>query len=117
MTPIEADHGLETLLAMHGEKYHFANGYWTKFEVWTVEPNIHIPHGIRYSLTLHDRHNHRLLGYDNAHAIKKKKKYGARKVSWDHKHDQDTVENYEFETAASLMEDFWNDVNKILEDS
>jgi hypothetical protein len=31
-----------------------------------VEPDEHVPHGIRYALTLHDRYGTRLLGYDNA---------------------------------------------------
>ncbi len=29
-----------------------------------------MPHGIRYALTLHDRYGTRLLGFDNAHAVK-----------------------------------------------
>ena len=40
---------------------------WVKFDSWRVDPTAEIPHGIRYSLTLHDRFNHRILGYDNAH--------------------------------------------------
>jgi len=28
------------------------NGYWVKFESWRIEPNIRVPHGIRYSVTL-----------------------------------------------------------------
>lgn len=63
--------GLEVLLDLHGEVFPMGDdGFWTKFEAWRVEPSEHIPHGIRYSLTLHDKHNKRVLGYDNAHAIK-----------------------------------------------
>ena len=80
-----------------------------------VVSNEHIPHGIRYSLTLHNSNNIRVLGYDNAHAIKpKKKKYGAKRVVWDHKHKKKTIEVYEFESAAQLLEDFWNDVESFL---
>ena len=54
---------------------------WTKFEACRVAPTRHIPFGIKYSLSLHDRNNTRILGFDNAHAQKpKRKKYGARKV-------------------------------------
>lgn len=110
------DFGLDTLLLLDGEVFPMENGYWTKFVVMKVEPNQHIPHGIRYSLTLHDRNNVRILGYDNAHAIKpKRRKYGAKRITWDHKHKKSMVEAYEYESAGDLLEDFWNDVNKVLE--
>ena len=80
-----------------------------------VVPNEHMPHGIRYSLTLHDRHNVRILGYDNAHGIKpQRKKYGAKRQAWDHKHQRKIVEPYEFESAAQLLEDFWQDVSEMM---
>ena len=44
-------------------------GLWVKFEVKTVEKNKDNPHGIRYSLSLHDRFNKRIMGFDNAHSI------------------------------------------------
>ena len=37
-------------------------------------PKPEIPHGIRYNLTLHNRHNKRVMGFDNAHAVKGKKR-------------------------------------------
>ena len=93
------------------------NGYWTKFEARKVEPNDHIPHGIKYSLTLHNRRNERIIGYDNAHAIKRKgNKYIANRIVWDHKHKQDVVEAYEFDSAGQLLEDFWTDVDRILKE-
>lgn len=107
--------GLETLLELNGEIFHLDRGYWTKIEVKMVEPNEKIPHGIRYSLTLHDRNNTRILGYDNAHGIKPdRKRFAAKRTEWDHKHDRDKVKTYEFESAGQLLEDFWKDVNKIV---
>jgi hypothetical protein len=74
--------GLDILLQLNGEIFPMENGFWTKIEVKLVIKNEHIPHGIKYSLTLHDRNNIRILGYDNAHGIKpKKKKYGAKKIT------------------------------------
>jgi len=64
---------LETLLDLNGEIFPMDNGYWTKFEASRVTPTAQIPHGIKYSLTLHDRNNTRVLGFDNAHAFKSKK--------------------------------------------
>ncbi len=114
---VGTDYGLETLLAMNGEIFPMDNGYWTKFEAVKVEPNQHIPHGIKYSLTLHDSRNNRVLGFDNAHGIKpKRKKYGAKKVTWDHKHKFKNVENYEFENAGQLLEDFWASATAIIEE-
>lgn len=106
---------LETLLSLNGEIFPMENGYWTKFEAYQVDPSEQIPHGISYSLTLHDKNNRRVVGFDNAHAIKpKRKKFGARKVTWDHKHQLEKVAPYEFETAGQLLEDFWEAVEGYL---
>ena len=102
------DTSLETLLDLDGEVFPMDNGYWTKFEARRIEPTKQIPHGVKYSLTLHDRNNIRILGFDNAHTYKpKRKKYGARKVTWDHKHRLKKVYDYEFESASQLLADFW----------
>jgi len=106
---------IETLLNLNGEIFPMENGYWTKFEAYKVEPSKQIPHGIKYSLSLHDRNNERIIGFDNAHAIKpKRKKYGARKTTWDHKHQREEITPYEFETAGQLLEDFWAAVETFL---
>lgn len=110
-----SDFDLETLLNLNGEMFPMENGCWTKFEAFRVGPSQQIPHGISYSLTLHDKNNRRVIGFDNAHAIKpKRKKYGARKVTWDHKHQQEKVFSYEFETAGQLLGDFWEAVEAYL---
>jgi len=108
----ERDFGLDALLLLDGEVFRMENGYWTKFEVKKVDPNNHIPQGVKYSLTLHNRHNLRILGYDNAHAIKpKRKKYGAKRMLWDHIHKEQSVKPYEYENAGELLENFWDDVH------
>lgn len=112
---MDKDIGLEVLLSLDGEIFAMENGCWTKIEVKLVTKTEWIPHGIRYSLTLHNRHNQRILGFDNAHGIKpKRKKYGAKKITWDHKHHRELTTPYEFESAAQLMEDFWYTVELIL---
>jgi hypothetical protein len=106
---------LETLFNLNGEIFPMENGYWTKFEAYKVEPSKKIPHGVKYSLSLHDRNNVRVLGFDNAHGIKpKRKNYGARKITWDHKHQREMIASYEFETAGQLLEDFWTAVETFL---
>jgi len=109
------DETLATLLNLNGEVFPMENGYWTKFEAWRVEPEPHIPHRVRYSLSLHDRYNRRILGFDNAHAIRPAKKgYAARKITWDHRHNREKVLPYEYESAGQLLEDFWLEVEKIM---
>ena len=111
------DETLEILLQLDGEIFPMENGYWTKFEVKRATPNKNMPHGIKYSLTFHDRHNRRIIGFDNAHAYKpEKKKYGARKIIWDHKHYKGRVSSYEYRSAGQLLEDFWAAIEKIIKE-
>jgi len=74
----------------------------------------------RYSLqpTLHNNYNRRILGFDNAHAIKSasKAKFKGRVITYDHKHSSatDTGTPYTFSSAQQLLNDFFNEVNRIL---
>lgn len=114
----EAIPGLEALLSLHGEVFVMESGYWTRIEAWQVEPNEHVPHGIRYCLTLHDRNNHRVLGYDNAHAVQgRRRRFEGKRVVWDHRHQGDRISPYEFHSPAGLLEDFWADVRKRIDGS
>ncbi len=107
------DVGLQTLLELDGEVYRQWVLDAVQGKASDTEP--HVPHGIDYSLTLHDRNNRRILGYDNAHRAKlKRKKYAAKRIEWDHKHEREKVSDYEFENAGQLRDDFWKDVNRIL---
>jgi len=108
---------LENLLNLHGEVFPMDNGYWVKFEAYKIEPSTAVPHGIRYSLTLHDKNNHRVIGYDNAHSFKSSKKYGAKKETYDHIHKQMDIVAYEFESASQLLEDFWSSVEYYVENN
>jgi len=110
------DETLDTLLNLDGQAFCYDSGHWIRFEVKKVEPSSHRPHGIKYCLTLHDPNNKRLLGYDNAHGIGKirKKGFTGRRTVYDHKHRYRNVLPYSFQSAAQLIEDFFNDVNEIL---
>jgi hypothetical protein len=75
-----------------------------------------MPHGVKYSLTLHDSRNQRVIGYDNAHSYKPKRpRFGARKETWDHIHKKMNIYPYEFDSAAQLIEDFWKSVEQYLQ--
>lgn len=107
---------LENLLMLDGETFTLDNGYWVKFEAKKVAASIEIPHGVRYSLTLHDKTNQRVIGYDNAHSFKPRKgKYGAKKETWDHLHRKMEVFPYVFSSALQLIEDFWKSVEMYMQ--
>jgi len=108
---------LENLLNLDGETFPMDNGYWVKFEAYEVEVSISIPHGIKYTLTLHYKANKRVIGYDNAHSFKSSKKYGAKKESYDHIHKKMEIVPYEFESASQLLEDFWKTVEYYMENN
>jgi len=58
------------------------------------------------------------MGFDNAHAIKStgKNKYTGRRVEYDHIHKsiKDKGVPYEFVSAYQLLEDFFNEVDRVL---
>lgn len=101
------DPALETLLELDGSVLEQEDGFWIKVEVRKVEASEHAPHGIRYSLTLHDKNGARVLGYDNAHAVKppKKFKFSGRRLPYDHRHrtSGDTGVPYIFESPQRLL--------------
>ena len=108
---------LENLLNLDGEVFPMDSGYWIKFEAKRVDVSISIPHGIKYSLTLHDKLNRRVIGYDNAHSFKPKQKYGAKKETYDHIHKKMDIVSYEFESPTQLLEDFWESVDYYMENN
>jgi hypothetical protein len=74
------------------------------------------PHGLSYSLTLHNEDGERLLGFDNAHAIRENSGPGARtRIEYDHKHSGERVRYYRYKDAATLLADFWTEVEIILQ--
>jgi len=115
---MSSDPALDVLLDFNGARLGLIGGYWFKIEAKLVDVSRSVPHGIRYSLTLHDLHGARILGYDNAHAIKppKKAKSPRHGKAFDHKHRHisDHGVPYAFTSAQQLLDDFWADVNRIL---
>ena len=111
------DHQIRTFLDLHDQIIDQEGGYWLKIEAWEVISSEVIPHGIRYSLTLHDPNGKRILGYDNAHAVKAKgKKYSGQRLPFDHKHRNvgDKGVPYEFKNAHQLLSDFFSEVDAVL---
>ena len=113
------EHQIRSLLDLHDQIIDQEDVYWLKIEAWEVAPSKVIPHGIRYTLTLHAPSGKRILGYDNAHAVKAKgKKYSGQRLSFDHKHRHvaDKGVPYEFKDANQLLSDFFTEVDLVLKE-
>src|SRR3990167_8789487 len=112
------DKDIDTLLDLDGIIIEQIGGYWAKFEIRRIpRATDEIPHGIRYSLTLHDCHGERIMGFDNAHAVKARKKgkyHGRKTYDHRHRHAEDEGVPYEFVNAYQLLKDFWSEVDKTL---
>ena len=110
--------GISTLLELDGQIIDQGRGYWIKIDAWRVTASKDIPHGIRYSLTLHEPFGGRILGYDNSHAVKppKKFRYAGNRLPFDHKHRHasDKGVPYEFRDAYQLLSDFFEEADRVL---
>jgi predicted transcriptional regulator len=71
----DRDSGLGILLDLDGETFAVdeAGDYTVKFVVRQVPASQERPHGLSYSLTLHDENGARVVGFDNAHGTRRKK--------------------------------------------
>ncbi|MBI2790413.1 MAG: hypothetical protein HYX61_00530 [Gammaproteobacteria bacterium] len=108
-------HTLDTLLDLEGQIIAFDNGCWAKFEAKRITKSDNRPHGVKYSLTFHNRNGDRIIGYDNAHKIPGKDDDS----EFDHKHHirhGKRIKEYTYVTAAKLVEDFFKDIDKFLEE-
>jgi hypothetical protein len=108
---------LAYLLDYDGARYLFDEGYWVKIEVKRTTPTQQRPHGLSYSLTLHDPDGKRLLGFDNAHAVPPLGgRYKAKPKAHDHWHrtEADKGRPYVFRSAVQLVQDFLDEVDRVL---
>jgi hypothetical protein len=115
------DVGLDTLVELDGSILEQDGGYWVKIEARRAPVSERLSHGIRYSLTLHDKYGTRVLGYDNAHAVKppKKFKFAGQRLPYDHRHrtSSDKGVPYAFESAQRLLEDFFAEVDRVIKEA
>ncbi|HYZ26068.1 MAG TPA: DUF6516 family protein [Geminicoccaceae bacterium] len=111
------DYGLEFLLAFDGRVHHLEEGYWLKFEIKRVEATRKRPQGLSYSFTLHAPDGTRLLGFDNAHGVPARgSRFKAAPQPSDHWHrtESDPGRPYEFKDAETLIDDFFDEVERVL---
>src|SRR5271154_6685122 len=105
------DPAFDTLLELDGLTFVVdpVGGHWVRFSVTRVPPVPEKPHGLDYSLTLHGRNGERLVGFDNAHPVGKQKRGDPQ----DHRHRIRTVKPYDYTDAASLLANFWTEVDAV----
>jgi len=119
MAQKHTEHTLEFLLAFNGRVHRYAGGYWLKFEITKVKQSDERPHGLDYSFTLHGPDNRRLIGFDNAHGVPAKgSRFRKRPKAMDHWHRTETDEGrpYDFKDAETLIDDFFDEVERVLEE-
>src|SRR5579863_3013196 len=104
------DHELDVLLDLDGFEFRFGRGYRVKIAAQRATPTEGRPHGIKYSLSLHDPNGRRIYGLDNAHGTR------GRKPEFDHRHVYGGGRRapYRYRGPAQLLEDFYREVERIL---
>jgi len=109
------DPGLDRLLDLAGFKAEVGGGYWVKIDARRVAPDSRRPHGVSYTLTLHEPSGRRVFGIDNAHTVRTTRgPAGRTSRTLDHLHSGETVRPYNYGNAEKLMDDFWSEVEAIL---
>ncbi|MGF1614940.1 MAG: DUF6516 family protein [Gammaproteobacteria bacterium] len=106
------DPALDVLLDLDGEVLvvDADGGHWVRFVVTRVPVTPEKPHGLDYSLTLHGPVGERLVGFDNAHSVARRR-HGEPQ---DHRHRLRTTKSYQYRDAATLLRDFWEAVDAVL---
>ena len=102
----EPDEALLRLLAYHRRRYWLTNGWCIRFRIKQAPVTEGRPYGISYSFTLHDVDMSRLLGFDNAHGVPRRRVY-------DHRHRfrrTDELVPYSYVDADTLLVDFFEAV-------
>ena len=102
------DHTLQLLMDLDGLNYVYFGGYWIRYAVSEAAVSRERPHGIKYSLTLHDPHGNRIFGIDNAHAPRTRNGPAgkpARTRAADHMHRGGRTYRYRFVDAETLLAD------------
>jgi hypothetical protein len=111
------DLSLDTLLDLDGQVFVVDpdGKHWVKFVVKRVDSTPERPHGLNYSLTLHAESGERLVGFDNAHSVQPTAGPAGKSLKrHDHKHRLRTIRPYDYKDAATLVTDFWAEVDAVL---
>jgi hypothetical protein len=108
---------LEPLLSLDGAAYEMAPGVLVEFTVAQTAATPQRPHGISYSMVLRPKDGGTpWVRFDNAHAVTR----GGRRRAATHDHwhrtEHDIGRPYKFTTAIKLLDDFWREVKRTLDE-
>jgi hypothetical protein len=111
---------LELLLALDGAVFEMAPGVVVEFTAHSTAITPQRPHGISYALVLRARSGGPpWVRFDNAHAVDAGNRgYRHKRAAYDHWHrtPKDKGRPYHFTTAARLLDDFWREVKRTLDE-
>jgi hypothetical protein len=108
--------GLAALEDYDGYEFVFENGYyaWVAFKRDEAKG---AAHPYKYSLTLHSPDGRRLVGFDNAHPVRRAsgrfKRLSKGSDHW-HRDAADKGRPYDFKAPEILLEDFFREVERVL---
>ena len=116
---MKRDPSLDALLELDGQVLvvDSESNHWVRFLVRRVPATAAKPHGLDYTLSLHGPDGERLVGFDNAHAVREQAGPGGRgRRAHDHRHRLKTVRPYDYRDAGTLLADFWIEVDAVLKE-
>jgi hypothetical protein len=114
---MEDEAELELLLSFDGAGYEAAEGYVVEFTVKRTAKTAERPHGVSYALVFRPVRGEPYVKFDNAHAAERA---GGRFIkaspAYDHWHrdERDPGRPYTFTTASRLLDDFWSEVRRVM---
>ena len=107
---------LDWLLTLDGASFELASGYVVEFTVKRSPKTDRHPHGISYALVFRRLGKSPLVKFDNAHAVTRNGRMRRKVIAFDHWHrtESDPGRPYQFESAAKLVDDFWREVKRTM---
>jgi hypothetical protein len=102
---------------LDGASYEAAAGYVVEFMARRTDKTPERPHGISYALVFRPKDGEPYVRFDNAHAIVRPGgKFVKASKAHDHWHrtENDPGRPYVFTTAAQLLDDFWQEVKRVM---
>lgn len=111
---------LELLLSLDGASYEAAAGYVVEFAAARTKPTPARPHGISYALVFRSKAGGPpFVRFDNAHGVTHKGgRFVRNPTAHDHWHrtETDPGRPYRFTSAAKLLDDFWREVKRVMDE-
>jgi Family of unknown function (DUF6516) len=114
------DSELELLLDLDGAVFEMTGGLVVEVTAKVTKETPERPHGISYALVLRPKAGGApWVRFDNAHRVKQRSRgYKWSQIAYDHRHStaKDRGRPYHFSTAIALLDDFWREVKRALDE-